>query len=161
MDSSIWEAYFSSVRLHLVLNHFPIVGLSIGLVTLLIATLFKQRPVIGAALWIIGISAALTYPTVRTGHQSEGKLYDQIDRKGEEWLTIHAERAERIEIACYVLAGLSLAGYVLRKLRPKLENVVSWLILPLTLASLIGLFWVADAGGKVRHPEIRQSPSPR
>ena len=137
-------------------NHFPLVGLAVGMGLLLVGGILKQRPVIGAAIWVIALCAGMIFPTTWSGDKAADKMYDSLDKDSKSALSAHIARAEKLEPACYVLAALALAGYFVRRFRPKTETWVVWILVILTGATLAGNMWVADVGGKVRHPEFRE-----
>lgn len=153
---NLFDIELSHSHLHLLLNHFPISGLLIAWLLLLGAAIFKQRVVIGAALLLVAFCGGMAYPVHETGERAEDKAHKELDKTGQHWLQEHGDRADKIAKACYVLAGLAIVGLGLRLASPKLELPIAWFMVILTLATLLGTVWVADAGGKIRHPDLRQ-----
>ncbi len=152
---NLFGIHLTQVHAHLLLNHFPITGLFVAWLLLLGATLFKQRAVVGGALWMIILCAGMAFPVMETGEHSGGILWTQLDKRGQHWLHEHGERADKISKACYVLAALALLGFGARVLNPKMDAFVAWLMILLTAGVIVGTVWVADAGGKIRHSELR------
>lgn len=152
---------FTPEHVHVMINHFPLVGLVVGMGLLLVAGILKQRPVIGAALWVIALCAGMTFLVAMTGDKAADRMFDSLDKGSQKWMGEHAERAEKMEKACYLLAVLAVAGYFIRRLQPKSETWIVWIFVILTGATLVGNWWVADAGGKIRHPEFREHVSGR
>ncbi len=82
------------------------------------------------------------------------------DDQGTKWMDEHRSRAEKLIVAFYALAALSLASLLIpvKKPRTDLPLAVATLILALAVLGIGG--WIAYAGGRIRHEEFRGPPAP-
>lgn len=150
-------------HLHLVLVHLPIVGLLAALIPLGWAVLRRDRTAAALGLAIAAAFALVTPLVAATGDRAEERLEHAPppfgpDLAGGRWLEVHEERAEAGAIVVYVAAGLlavGLAALVKRPEQPALTRALAAGGLVTCALSLATLVWVADAGGKVRHAELR------
>lgn len=145
------------VRLHLVLNHLPIIGSGLALLALLVGLIRNNATVIRTALGLAIVALVATPVISWSGEEAEERIADAawLDMEGSEWLDEHEERGEKavdVLLAALVVCGtaLGLGAYRERWLRG--AGVVAALALALGLGA--GL-WAASAGGKIRHSEIR------
>lgn len=146
---------------HVLINQLPILGLALGCVGLIVALLLRSRPAKIATLVIVLISAASAWPTYEFGEQAYNPVLTMVDEPGEAWLKTHEERAEQFIYYFYALALLTALA-IFAPIKWKKSSV------PLAIAVLLfgfvvlGMgFYIAHAGGKIRHREFRnQSPPP-
>lgn len=152
---------------HLVLVHLPIVGLIAALLPLAWGVLRKDRSAVGIGL-VMGALFALTTPlVVAAGDGAEERLEHAagptaLDPDGGRWLEAHEERGEVGAVVLYVAAGLLVigVGVVARKDAPAWTRGAGAAALGVCAVSIAALAWVAEAGGKIRHPELRDGPAP-
>ncbi|HEX6178090.1 MAG TPA: hypothetical protein VF057_07010 [Thermoanaerobaculia bacterium] len=138
---------------HLLLNHFPLVGL-IGSLLLLAGALFtRSRDVAIAALIGVVLAALVAIPVYFTGEPAEhgiegvsGVNHDAIEEHQDAalWAIIAMEAAG-------VVALFSVAVAFRRGMVPRGALVVT-LIISLWAAAVIAR--TAQLGGKIRHTEI-------
>lgn len=146
--------------LHTLLNPVPIYGLALGLLGLAITLLLRSRPAQIATLSIILVSSAIALPVYLLGHAAEDRMEGIVDDAGREWLEVHEERAERVIYAFHVLAVLAAAALVAPRWWPRSATPLALGVFAVTIVTLgLGGF-VAEAGGKIRHPEFRTAPLP-
>ena len=145
------------VRLHLVLNHLPVIGSGLALLALLVGLARNNLTVIRTALGIAIVALAATPVVSWSGEEAEERIADAawLDMEGSEWLDEHEERGEAAINALISALVVSVAALALGAYRE------SWLRRVACVAALslaIGLgsgIWAASAGGKIRHSEIR------
>ncbi|MFN5982855.1 MAG: hypothetical protein ACK479_05270 [Fluviicola sp.] len=56
---------------HLIINHFPIIGLILGLLVLLVGIILKSSVTRRAALFVLLVSAITSFPSFSTGEGAE------------------------------------------------------------------------------------------
>jgi hypothetical protein len=147
-------------HVHVAVNHVPLIGLAFAGVPLLFAAVSRQRPVLWVGLFMVLISGAAMPVVTESGQHaadrfSDGKVAGGLDAAGEEWLAEHYERAETAAKLIYAVAAASIAGMAVLWKRPRATRVVAAVMLALCAVSVTALAWVADAGGRIRHPEFR------
>ena len=145
-------------HIHLSINHIPLIGLPLACIPLLCAVIRRDRGVLFVGLLMALLcSASLPFITW-TGDKAAGRLGDApnlLDAQGKEWAVTHSQRADTAEVVVYITLGASLLGLLAMWKFPRLERPLGGVVLLLCVASTAVLVWVADAGGKIHHPEFR------
>ncbi|MHB1083111.1 MAG: hypothetical protein ACYC67_27210 [Prosthecobacter sp.] len=142
-------------HLHLLTNHMPIFITLSGLLAMGLALVWTKDPDRRIALVLLLIGTLGGLVTYWLGQQAYKPVRGLADEMGQDWLDLHMERAEQV-IWLFWIAALAITGALVAEWR-KL-----WYALPVTLlASVLAAGtlavsgWIADAGGKIRHSEIR------
>jgi uncharacterized membrane protein len=143
-------------HLHLVLNHLPVVGIIIGILTLLVGFILKKEEVQLTALGIFVFSGITSIAAFYTGEEAED-VVENLAGISETLIHTHEEYAETFYSLSLILAGVSLLAFiaVLRKL--KFAKYLVILTLLIGLAAGILAKYTATSGGEIRHPEIRSN----
>ena len=100
--------------MHVLINPMPVYGLSMGVVAMLVALIYRRRPVIVAALVLIFLSGLSAWPTYHYGQAAYDRVKSMSDTVGGQWLDEHMARAEKLIYAFYVLAAVAVAGILPR-----------------------------------------------
>jgi uncharacterized membrane protein len=143
-------------HLHLLLNHFPVIGTIIGLGLFLIS-LFKQNEDLKrGSLIIFAAMALLSIPTFTSGVGAKMMIKGQ-QGVSDALLDRHEGSAMLSFWFIEVLGGMSLIGLweFHKKSRQSSWNVAAVLLLSLLTVLLMGR--TSNTGGDIRHPEIRDS----
>jgi hypothetical protein len=82
------------------------------------------------------------------------------DDTGAEALDEHMDRAEKTIGVFYFLAALAIAGLIVPIKWPKTSFPLSAVTLAVALICSGLAVYIAQVGGRVRHPEFRPSESP-
>lgn len=147
-------------HLHLLLNHLPVAGCAFAALTLLLGLLARSVPVCRAGM-ALALAATLVTPLVmQSGKKARTTLSVSsgaatLDRSAARWLHEHEERAEKLAIAIYAILVASAVALALSWMKPAWSPRLGGAILLLCLIGLVGGAWIAEAGGKIRHPELR------
>ena len=146
------------VRVHLVLNHLPVIGSGLALLALLVGIVRANLTVIRTALALAVVALAAVPVVSWSGEKAEkvAEKSDWLDEEGAEWLDEHEERGEAAVatlISALVVCVLALAVGAYRESWLRTAAIVAALSLAIGLGN--GL-WAAASGGKIRHTEIRQ-----
>jgi hypothetical protein len=141
--------------LHVLLNPIPIYGLAMGVIGLLVAFALRSRAARMVALTLVCLSAAAAWPVWHYGEKAYDDVMMITDKEGTGWMDAHRSRAEKLIVAFYALAALSLTALVVPIKKPGAD-------IPLALTTLIAAIivlgiggWIAYAGGRIRHEEFR------
>ena len=146
-------------HLHLLLNHFPVVGfiLGFGLFAASFVGAGRNLDLRRAGLLVFAVTGFLTIPTYLTGTGAQ----DMLNRGGDEVVSALIERHEGaafLGLWSVMLTGaLSLHGLWLSHIRPRAAAGNSIAVLLCCLVTVGLLARTGNTGGDVRHPEVRMS----
>lgn len=139
-------------HLHLILNHFPIVGTALGMVILALALVRRaDRGIWLAGTVLLAISAGAAGAANLTGEPAEEQMED-MQGVNEDAIGVHEDRADIATVYAVLLGLGAVAGYVIGGKREGRMGLVVTLA-----ASVVGsglMAWTGAAGGEIRHPEV-------
>jgi len=146
-------------HLHLVLNHFPIIGTVIGLGLFVGSCVGKNDDLKRASLMVFAAMALLALPTFFSGIGAQAAI-----RKDPAVSTVLIERHPGAAILALffmeITGALALVGLWQRQRvstrKPWSWNLMATLLLSVVTAGLMAR--VGNTGGDIRHPEIRLAP---
>ena len=142
-------------HLHLILNHFPLIGSVIGLLILLEGYYFNNSQIKRTALRVFILSAIVAAIAFITGDPAEESIKNQVGVNGK-LIEVHEQRAivYLISVAALgLISFITLLGDVDRKSFRKPLYIT---IIGLSVLVIIISQWMATAGGEIRHPEINK-----
>jgi uncharacterized membrane protein len=143
----------SAAHVHLLLNHFPIVGGLVVLALLALAWVRRDDTLFRAGLWLVLAITLLGVATYLTGEPAEHVL-EARGGFSEEWVEPHEEAA----IWALVLYGLLGAGALYALVRYARRAIPRSLGTGLVLLALLAVAAAARVGwlgGKISHEELR------
>jgi hypothetical protein len=146
--------------IHVVLNHLPIFGTILAALALAISLILRSRAAQITALILALIAGASAYPVFVTGQRAYKTIRNQSDDAGADWLDEHMDRAEKNIGAFYFLAALALASLLLPIKWPKSAFPLAVLTLVAAILCSGIAVYIAQPGGRIRHPEFRPSENP-
>src|SRR5437899_1527819 len=147
--------------MHVLLNPVPVYGLAIGIVGLLLAVIARNRTGIVIALVLVFLSGLSAWPTYHYGEAAYDRVKAMADTAGDQWLDEHMARGEKLIYAFYVLAALAMVGMFAPMKWPRSSLPLAIATLAMGCATLGIGFYIAYAGGHVRHKEFRfEAPPP-
>ena len=142
-------------HLHLLLNHFPTVGFSVGLGLFFVALAGKMEELKKASLVIFFIVAVTTIVTYTTGNAAE-QVISGLPEVSADLVRLHEDAALLGSIFMMFTGIVALLGlYQLRRA----GQTRSWTIPAILVLSIVtfGLMSrAATIGGEIRHPEIAE-----
>ncbi len=145
----------NSAHLHLMLNHFPVVGLVFTLALLGWGALRKNPSLTKAGFAALVVVAMLAVPAFLTGEPAE-KIAEPLPGVSHPIIEQHEDVAKAAFIVTLVAGVAALLGLWLTRGRA----VAAWCASSVLLVALVAaglMAWAANLGGKVRHTEIRGS----
>lgn len=148
------EKIVTLTHLHLILNHFPVVGTFFGFFILLIGQFKKDHSIKKVALGIFLFNAILILPVSFTGEPAED-LVKQLPGVSENMIEEHEESAETALVFVEIAGGISLLGFFFFR---NSHFYPKWFVMILALISLLSIVFIArsaNLGGKIRHTEVR------
>lgn len=147
----------NQAHLHMVLNHFPIIGLIFGIGVLIYGIIKKHTILVNTAYVIFIICMILGKATMMTGEGAE----EVAEELGISHQVIH-EHEEAAEIFMKLLYGLgisSILGLIANIKKHEKSFMISLVILVLAIFSSVLSVNVGTTGGEIRHTEIRENAS--
>ena len=140
---------------HVVLNHFPITGLLVAWVVLLVGLVIRQRETSRVGVVLVAATAASALFVMSAGEAAYPAVYDALDGPGREWLDRHAELAGTWGRTLYLTLALAVGALAAAVWRPAWLAPASMAVALAAAVSLAATAAIADAGGKVRHAAFR------
>ncbi|MBK9163278.1 MAG: hypothetical protein IPM21_05095 [Acidobacteria bacterium] len=143
-----------SAHLHLILNHFPLFALVIGLPVALYGLLRNSRVMLNTGLIIILAAAAVAVPTYLTGEPAE-EIVEKLPGVSEVFIESH-EDAAKFALGFAIVTGIAAAaGLVIGLMKPSVQRASAMPALLFAVVTLGLMGWTANLGGQIRHTEIR------
>ncbi|HLE40337.1 MAG TPA: hypothetical protein VI956_02400 [Nitrospirota bacterium] len=142
-------------HMHLIINHFPVVGFLFGLLFVLYAMIRKSEELQKTSLGFLVLVAVITVPVYFTGDQA-GDIMERLPDVSRSLVEQHEEAAS-VSLMGVLILGLIAAGglfFFRRAATMPRWFMVLTLILAIAVNSLIG--YTANLGGQIRHPEARK-----
>jgi uncharacterized membrane protein len=144
----------NDAHLHLLFNHFPIVGLFFGF-GILIAGIFKKNKLLLNVAYIVFIFCMVFGKTAMfTGDKAEHMLEENATIS-HELIHEHEEQAELYMKFLYLLGLAAVIGLYLNTKEHKKWYLISFIIAIIALFSIVLSTQTGTTGGKISHPEIR------
>ena len=146
--------------IHVVLNHLPIYGTILGALALAVSLILRSRAAQITALILTFIAGVSAYPVLVSGQRAYKTIRGLSDDAGADWLDEHMDRAEKTIGAFYFMAGLAAAGLLIPIKWPKSAFPLAVLTLVIAILCSGIAVYIAQPGGRVRHPEFRPRETP-
>ena len=146
----------NDAHLHLVVNHFPIIGTIFGLGILIAGILFKNNVIKNVAYIIFVVVAIFSALSMASGEGAE-EIAEKLPSVTDQIIHEHEEIAEKLALVLYVLGFVSLIGLYFNFKKWTKANLISYIA---TVIAVIGVFLgkqTGTTGGEIRHTEIRES----
>lgn len=145
----------NDAHLHLVVNHFPIIGTILALAILVTGTLLKNNSVKNTAYVLFIVAAIFAAFSMGTGEGAE-ELVEDMPTIGHGIIHEHEESAEKFALILYAIAAASAFGFYLNIKKKTKANLVSVIIIVLGVVAVFLAQQTGISGGEIRHTEIRE-----
>lgn len=146
----------NDAHFHLVVNHLPIVGIVIGLLTLVVGMLLKKDQVKATALSIFIFSALASIAAFYTGEGAEEAI-ENISGISETLIHKHEEQAELFFTLTLIMGAIAMLTLLLQIKNSKYTKYLYILTLLFSVTDVVVAKYVGTSGGEIRHTEIRNS----
>jgi uncharacterized membrane protein len=150
----------NAAHLHLVMNHFPIIGSAIAIFVLIIGLIKKSDDVKKVSALILILTALVTIPVYLTGKKAEAKVEGNYEDVDEDYIDAHEDFALYSFIAMDIAGAIALAALFLYKKPKALPNSFAFFLLAVLIVVNSMMVYTANLGGKIHHPEIREDKLP-
>lgn len=149
----------NDAHLHLVVNHFPIIGTILGLGILIAGIILKNKSTKNVAYVLFIVAAIFAFFSMSTGEGAE-ELVEDMPSIGKQIIHEHEEIAEKLALVLYVLGVVSLTGLYLNIKNHSKAALISFLAIAIGAIAVFLAQQVGTSGGEIRHTEIRSNAIP-
>jgi len=144
----------NDAHLHMVVNHFPIIGTIFGLGILIAGIAFKNNAIKNTAFVVLIVSAVFGFASMATGEGAE-EVVEDFPNIGKKIIHNHEELAEKFILLLYVTGAFALLSLIATVKNHSKAKLFTWITLLLTIVSTVLVKEVGTSGGEIRHTEIR------
>jgi uncharacterized membrane protein len=149
----------NDAHLHMVVNHFPIIGSIFGLGILIAGLLLKNNTVKNTAYGLFVVAAIFAAVSMATGDGAEEMVKD-MPNIGRKIIHDHEEMAEKLTLFLYLLGVISLLGIYTNIKNHSKAKLISFLALTIAFVAVFLAKETGTSGGEIRHTEIRANATP-
>jgi len=146
----------NDAHLHMVVNHFPIIGTIFGLGILIFGIFLKNNSLKNTAYFLFIIAAVFGFLSMNTGEGAE-EMVEDFPNIGKKIIHEHEEIAEKLALVLYALGLVSIIGLYLTIKNNAKANLVSYLAVIIAVVAVFLGKQVGTSGGEIRHTEIREN----
>lgn len=144
----------NDAHLHMVVNHFPIIGTILGLGILIAGLVLKNNTIKNTAYCLFVVGAIFSLASMATGEGAE-EIVEEMPSIGHQIIHEHEEMAEKFALVMYVLGAISIVGLYMNVKNNAKANIVSFLALTVAAVGVFLAQQTGTTGGEIRHTEIR------
>jgi uncharacterized membrane protein len=144
----------NGAHLHLVLNHFPVIGLIFCLAMLLAGILRKSEELTRTGMVILIAVAVIAIPVYLTGEPAE-EIVEHMPSASEQALESHEDSGRMALITLEVIGAFALLGLLMNRRPMPLPRWLAPALLVLAIALTGWVGWTSYLGGQINHPEAR------
>jgi uncharacterized membrane protein len=146
----------NGAHLHLLVNHFPIVGNVFSILFLVWALVRKNKELMLFALGFIVLVTITGYISDFTGDKAEDQV-KELPGITKDSIEAHVHAADLSLNLLYATGAIALLSLILFKRNKKPAKIFIYLTLILALTTAFFLYRTGYLGGMIRHPEISKS----
>lgn len=145
----------NDAHLHMVVNHFPIIGTILGLGILITGIFLNNNSVKNTAYALFIVAALFALASMATGDGAE-EMVEDMPNIGKRIIHEHEEIAEKLAIVLYLLGAVSIMGIILNIKNHSKAKFISIVAVIIAIAGVYISILVGTSGGEIRHTEIRE-----
>ncbi|WP_136666568.1 hypothetical protein [Flavobacterium sp. H122] len=144
---------------HMLINHFPIIGLFFGIAILGYGMFKKNALLINIAYVIFIFCMIMGKISMMTGDKAEHFVED-LSGFSHDFIEEHEESAESFMKIMYLLGVSSIIGLYTTFKKHSKAFLMSYLVLVIAVTAAVFASPVGTSGGEIRHTEIREGSMP-
>jgi hypothetical protein len=144
-------------HVHLLLNHFPVIGTMIGIALLVVALIGKSEDLERASLVIFLGIALITIPTYQSGNAAQHAIKN-IPGVSADLMQAHNDAALLAFLFMEITGAVAWFGLWQYRRTSRMGRGTLALVMVLSLITLGLMSNAANIGGLIRHPEIVVGP---
>ena len=149
----------NDAHLHLVVNHFPIIGTILGLGILVSGIVIKNTAIKNTAYVVFSVVAIFAFLSMATGEGAE-EIVEDMPNIGKQIIHEHEEMAEKLAVVLYVLGIVSLIGLYSNLKNNSKATIISYIAVVIASLGALLAQQTGTTGGEIRHTEIRDNALP-
>lgn len=150
----------NAAHLHLLLNHFPVIGSAIAIFVLIIGILKKSDDIKKTGAMIIILTSLITIPVYFSGEKAQAKVEGNYEDVDEDLVEPHEDFAFYSFIVMDIAGLFALTSLILFRKPKVLPNSFTYLLFAVLIIANGMMAYTANLGGKIHHPEIREDKLP-
>jgi hypothetical protein len=140
----------NSAQLHLILNHFPIIGTAMVILVLGYAVYANDERIKKLGMILFVFIGLITLPVFFTGNKAAG-IVKGNEGIVEENIEPHAEYAKTSMLAMEIVAAISLLGLILYRKQKPIPVYFGVILLILILIINLMMIYTGHLGGRIAH----------
>lgn len=144
----------NDAHLHMVVNHFPIVGIILGFGILVAGIVLKNNTVKNTAYCLFVVGAIFAFASMATGEGAE-EMVEEMPTVGKKIIHKHEEMAEKLALVLYLLGVVSIAGLYVNIKNRNQSKLISYVVVVIAAVGILFGKLTGTTGGEIRHTEIR------
>lgn len=148
----------NEIHKHLIINHFPIVGIILAALVLFVGLLMRNDLVKRVAFGLFILTAILTLPTNKTGEDAEHTI-SKVEGINESMVEEHEDMAGFGFWSAIITGLLSIVAFYLSYSGNDLRGVLAFVVFIASFAAIYFMWQTGLSGGKIRHSEIQTTES--
>lgn len=148
----------NDAHLHMVVNHFPIIGTILGLGILIAGLFLKNKSIQHTAYILFAVCAVFGLLSMNTGEGAE-ELVEDLPNVGKQIIHEHEEIAEKFAILLYLTGAVALLSLFMSFKNHAKAKFFAYTTLILAIGTAVLSKNVGTSGGEIRHTEIRENVS--
>jgi len=144
----------NDAHLHMVVNHFPIVGIILGFGILVAGIVLKNNTIKNIAYCLFVVGAIFAFASMATGEGAE-EMVEEMPTVGKKIIHEHEEMAEKLALVLYLLGVVSIAGLYVNIKNRNQSKLISYVVVVIAAVGILFGKLTGTTGGEIRHTEIR------
>lgn len=143
----------NSAHIHLILNHFPIIGTAMIIIVFGYAVFINNDKIKRLGLFMLVFIGLITIPVFISGNKAEGVVKGN-EGVQEEFIEPHEDFAKISMIALEFSTAVSLLGLIIFRNNKALPVWFGFLILFMIIISNALMIYTGHLGGRISHNDI-------
>ena len=144
----------NAAHFHMMINHFPVIGLVIGTAVLASAMIRRSEELARVGAILLVFLALITIPVYLTGEPAE-QIVEHLPGASEDLVHAHEDVAVYAMILIEIIGAAALVGLVAFRNKGTLPQWFAPGLFVLSLAAVALVGWTSYVGGQIMHPEAR------
>lgn len=141
-------------HLHLLFNHFPIIGLFVVMVMFLFSIWKSNMQMLNFSLIGLVVLSLMSIPLEETGEAAED-VVENTTTLDEAYIKEHEEAAEYATPLMYATGAAALLGLFFSRGKNNLPTWLKTITVVLLLFTQVAMIRTGYLGGKIRRPELQ------